>query len=64
MNTGFGFWLFGMSLGANALGGMLGMANALFIVPVLALFGGVDLARGPDSPKKLSFAQVRPPRLG
>jgi len=28
MNAGFGAWLFGMSLGAGALGGMLGIAAA------------------------------------
>jgi uncharacterized protein len=43
MNTGFGSWLFGMSLGASALGGMPGMASGILIVPILALFGGVDL---------------------
>jgi hypothetical protein len=32
MNTGFGSWLFGMSLGASALGGILGMAIGIFIV--------------------------------
>jgi uncharacterized membrane protein YfcA len=43
MNTGIGSWLFGLSLGANPLGGMLGMASGIFIVPILALFAGVDL---------------------
>ena len=33
MNVGFGSSLFGMSLGAGALGGMLGMASGIFIVP-------------------------------
>jgi uncharacterized membrane protein YfcA len=32
-----------MSVGASALGGMLGMASGIFIVPILTLFGGVDL---------------------
>ncbi len=32
-----------MSLGVSALGGMLGMASGIFIVPILALSGGVDL---------------------
>ena len=32
MSAGFGFWLLGMSLGASALGGMLGMAGGIFIV--------------------------------
>ena len=43
MNTGFEPWLFGMSLDARPLRGMLGMASGIFIVPILALFGGVDL---------------------
>ncbi|SRR5258706_4030390 len=34
MNAGFGSWLFGMSLGASALGGMPGMASGIFIVLV------------------------------
>jgi hypothetical protein len=41
MNAGFGSWLFGMSLGASALGGMLRMASGIFIVPILAVFGGI-----------------------
>ncbi len=43
MDAGFGSWLFVMSVGASALGGMLGMASGIFIVPILTLFGGVDL---------------------
>ena len=43
METGFLLWLFGVSLGASALGGMLGMASGIFIVPVLVLFGGLDM---------------------
>jgi hypothetical protein len=43
MNTGFGPWPFGMSLGASPLGGMLGLASAIFFVPILAPFAGVDL---------------------
>src|SRR6266481_1202479 len=43
MDAGFALWLFGMSVGASALGGMLGMASGIFIVPILALFGGVAL---------------------
>jgi hypothetical protein len=33
-------WLFGVSVGASALGGMLGMASGIFIVPILTMFGG------------------------
>jgi uncharacterized protein len=39
MNPGFSVWLFAVSLGASALGGMLGMASGIFIVPLLTLFG-------------------------
>ncbi len=37
-----GLWLFAISLGASALGGMLGMASGIFIVPLLTAFG-VDI---------------------
>ncbi len=43
MDAGFGLWLFAMSLGASALGGMLGMASGIFIVPILTLFGGIGI---------------------
>ena len=43
MNLGFGIWLFTVSLGASALGGMLGMASGIFIVPILTMFGGVSM---------------------
>ena len=43
MNSGLGIWLFAMSLGASALGGMLGMASGIFIVPILTMFGGIDI---------------------
>ena len=43
MNTGTELWLFAVSLGASALGGMLGMASGIFIVPVLTMFGHVDI---------------------
>jgi uncharacterized protein len=39
MNPAFSVWLFAVSLGASALGGMLGMASGIFIVPLLTLFG-------------------------
>ena len=39
MNAGSGSWLFGMSLGASTLGGMLGMASSIFIVLAAATFG-------------------------
>jgi len=43
MDSGLAFWLFAVSLGASALGGMLGMARGIFIVPILVIFGHVDI---------------------
>jgi uncharacterized protein len=43
MNSGFTLWLFFVSMGASALGGMLGMASGIFIVPILILFGHVEI---------------------
>jgi uncharacterized protein len=43
MNADLGFWLFGMLLGANALGGMLGMASAIVIVLAATTFGSALL---------------------
>jgi uncharacterized protein len=36
-------WLFAVSLGASMLGGMLGMASGIFIVPILTMFGHLDI---------------------
>jgi len=43
MNPWLGLWLFAASLGASALGGMLGMASGIFIVPILTVFGHSDI---------------------
>ena len=43
MGPAFGLWLFAVSLGASALGGMLGMASGIFIVPILTLFVHLDI---------------------
>jgi uncharacterized membrane protein YfcA len=43
MNADLGSWLFGMSLGASALGGMLGIASAIFIVLAATTFGSALL---------------------
>jgi uncharacterized protein len=43
MNMGFTLWLFVVSVGASALGGMLGMASGIFIVPILTMFGHLDI---------------------
>jgi hypothetical protein len=40
MHTGSVAWLFVVSIGASALGGALGMASGIFIVPVFAARGG------------------------
>jgi uncharacterized protein len=43
MDPGFGLWLFAVALGASALGGMLGMASGIFVVPILTMFGHTDI---------------------
>jgi len=43
VDTGFALWLFAVSLGASAFGGMLGMASGIFIVPILTMFGHVEM---------------------
>ncbi len=42
MDNAFALWLFAVSVGTSALGGMLGMAGGIFIVPVLTIFGHID----------------------
>jgi uncharacterized membrane protein YfcA len=43
MNAGFVLWLFAVALGASSLGGMLGMAGGIFIVPILTILGHIDI---------------------
>jgi hypothetical protein len=43
MNAGFGSWLLGMSLDDSVMGGMLGMASAIFIVLAATTFGSALL---------------------
>src|SRR5271166_4122281 len=43
MDSRFALWLFAVSLGASALGGTLGMASGIFIVPILTIFGHIDI---------------------
>jgi uncharacterized membrane protein YfcA len=43
MHAGLVGWLFVVSIGTSALGGALGMASGIFIVPVLTMFGGLDI---------------------
>lgn len=40
---GFDLWLLGISFGSSALGGMLGMAGGIFLVPILTMFGHIDI---------------------
>ncbi|WP_408508200.1 sulfite exporter TauE/SafE family protein [Paraburkholderia sediminicola] len=43
MDLSYTLWLFAVSVGASALGGMLGMASGIFIVPILTMFGHLDI---------------------
>ena len=43
MTGSFSLWLFAVSIAASALGGMLGMASGIFIVPILTVFGHIDI---------------------
>jgi uncharacterized membrane protein YfcA len=43
VDIGFSAWLFVIALVTSALGGSLGMASGIFIVPVLVTFGGVGI---------------------
>jgi uncharacterized protein len=43
MHSGLALWLFAVSFGASALGGMLGMASGIFIVPILTIFGHIEI---------------------
>src|SRR5579862_1603176 len=43
MAGSFTLWLFAVSMAASALGGMLGMAGGIFIVPVLTMFGHIEI---------------------
>jgi hypothetical protein len=43
MGTQVTLWLFAAAFGASALGGVLGMASGIFIVPILTSLFGVDI---------------------
>ncbi|HMH27173.1 MAG TPA: sulfite exporter TauE/SafE family protein [Steroidobacteraceae bacterium] len=43
MQIGLESWLFAVALGTSMLGGLLGMASGIFIVPVLTMFGRIDM---------------------
>jgi uncharacterized membrane protein YfcA len=43
MDWAFMLWLFAVSVVASAFGGMLGMASGIFIVPILTMFGHIEI---------------------
>jgi hypothetical protein len=43
MDSGFTLWLFAVSVAASALGGTVGMASGIFIVPILTIFGHIEI---------------------
>jgi uncharacterized membrane protein YfcA len=43
ITTGSVLWLFVVAMGASMLGGMLGMASGIFIVPILTTFAHIDI---------------------
>jgi uncharacterized membrane protein YfcA len=43
MTGSFSLWLFAVSVAASALGGVLGMASGIFIVPLLTIFGHIEI---------------------
>jgi uncharacterized membrane protein YfcA len=43
LNGSLELWLFAVALGTSLLGGLLGMASGIFIVPILTIFGRIDL---------------------
>jgi uncharacterized protein len=43
VQIGFELWLFAVALGTSMLGGVLGMASGIFIVPILTMFGRIDM---------------------
>jgi uncharacterized protein len=43
MAVSFSLWLVAVSMAASAFGGMLGMAGGIFIVPILTIFGHVEI---------------------
>src|SRR5689334_8496116 len=43
MTMSFQLWLFAVSMAASAVGGMVGMASGIFLVPVLTMFGHIEI---------------------
>jgi uncharacterized membrane protein YfcA len=43
VHIGLEWWLFAVALGTSMLGGVLGMASGIFIVPILTMFGRMDI---------------------
>jgi hypothetical protein len=60
MNADFGSWLLGMSLGASALGGMLGMAIGIFSVLAATRFASA-LLYASGRRRVTNGTRIRPP---
>jgi len=58
MNSETQLWLFAMSVGASALGGMLGMASGIFIVPILTILA-TSISEAPSAPASSLSLPVR-----
>jgi uncharacterized membrane protein YfcA len=43
VQIGLELWLIAVALGTSMLGGVLGMASGIFIVPILTVFGRIDI---------------------
>jgi uncharacterized membrane protein YfcA len=43
MHFSLELWLFAVAVGTSLLGGLLGMASGIFIVPVLTMFGHIEI---------------------
>jgi uncharacterized protein len=43
VHIGLELWLFAVALGTSMLGGVLGMASGIFIVPILTIFGRIEM---------------------
>jgi len=43
MNAAWSCGLFAVALATSLLGGLLGMASGIFIVPILTIFGRIEL---------------------
>jgi hypothetical protein len=69
MNAETELWLFAVSVGASTLGGMLGMASGIFILPIVPLrhirrdpaaLGPPDVGKAPSSCARVDTAPDLP----